>query len=99
MEHRVKLARLESTFVHVLGQFRLGDVAGIRLAHFGNVFAPQNLITLLVIPSAFLVVGQTIVSFLNQLKLLCGVLVWIFVWMPLQRCFLIRLDVKAILPF
>ena len=65
MEHGKEITWLKSTFLHVFAKLGFGYVARISLANFGDIFAFQNLISVLVIPSAFLIVGETLVRFLN----------------------------------
>ena len=50
-----------------------------------NVFASQNLVSMSVIPSSFLIIRQTRVCCLNLLEFLCCVNISILIGMPLQR--------------
>ena len=76
----------EHIALEVALELRLRDVAAVCLGHaLADVLAPQDLISVRIVPGSLLIIRQASVRFLNLLKLFRGVHVSILIWMPLER--------------
>ena len=72
-------------------ELRLSYVTAVGLGNtLTDVLAPQDLISMRIVPSPLLIIRQARVSLLNLLELFRGVHVAIFIGVPLESSLLVR---------
>ena len=85
----------EDVVAKVALQLLLRNVAAVCLRSLiPDIFATQDLISVLIVPGALLRVRQTSVGRLYFLELFSGIRVSVFVRMPFQSSFFVRLNIK-----
>ena len=72
-------------------KFGFSDVRGVVLVHVIGALTLQDLVSMRVVPASRLGVTEALVRLVDLLKLSGGVLVFVFVWMPLEGHFLVAL--------
>lgn len=98
IEHGIEVSwlfrvALKCTFLHILSEFSFSYITCVLLAslRLSYILTAQDLVSMLIVPSSFLVIAQTLVRLLYCLKYFCCVLVLVLVRMPINSCLLVCL--------